>query len=80
MTNLIYSQRKPNEQKICFQLIARVSFCFDSDFSYFKKKIDFLVEVLLNFWRSFATVLMNKSALVFVISIKWTYLELPVDN
>ena len=32
MKNLIYIQMKPNEQKICFQGIAHVFLCFDSEF------------------------------------------------
>ena len=30
MTNLLYSQKKPQEQKSCFQGIAQVFFYFDS--------------------------------------------------
>ena len=48
MTNLLYSQMKPNEQKKFFQRIAHVFF-LNSTLRNFKWNFDFLFEVLLIF-------------------------------
>ena len=49
MTNLIYSQVIPNEQKIRFQGIAHDFFCLRLEFSKFLMKFEFVFETLLNF-------------------------------
>ena len=80
MTNFIYSQMKPNEQKIRFQGIANVFFW-----------LRLWVFVILNeIWTFFLRfhwifgvlwlILVTKSAVDFVMSIKRTYLELLVDS
>ena len=51
MTNLLYSQMKPNEQKKRFQGFAQV-FLLNSTLSFrnFKRNYEFLFDVLLMFW------------------------------
>ena len=80
MTNLIYNQMKPNGQEIRSQGIAHVFF-LDSYLSIrnFKWNIDFPFE-FTKFLESYGIKSLSKSAVGFVLNIKWTYLVLWVDS
>ena len=80
MKNLIYSQMKPNEQTIRFQVIARVFFGFDSEFSwFFKWNFDFLFWAFTKFLESYSIDSLTKSAMGSLMNIKWIYLVFWVD-
>ena len=79
MTNLIYNQMKPNEQKICFQGMAHVFLDSSLSFRKFKWNFDFfwVWTKLLEFY---GLNLLTKSTIGLVMSIKWTYLVLWVHS
>ena len=79
MANLIHSPVMPNEQKIGFHGIAHF-FGIDSERSQFLEKIWFSFWDFTEYLKSYVKDAMIKSALVLLMSIKWTYLVLLVDS
>ena len=80
MMNLTYSQMKPNEQKMNFRGIALFFFWILLWLFVIFNKLLIFFEILLEIIQSYSIESLTKSAIGFLMSIKWTYLVLCVEN
>ena len=79
MINLIFSQMKPDEQKIRLQVVDRFFLVSTLSFRNFKWNFDSF-SGFTKILESYVIASLIKKAESFVIGIKWTYLELSVDR